>query len=120
MKINPSTDVSLYQLNGNIYNIYILFMEKTRVKLEFWNDPYEKYFYEYWWTSCIAYYGMYSIWLKNVTGIPYFFNVELRQQQTTNQHRTRVYFKLVTVDDLANIVVFNYNPQNDKNEFSLI
>lgn len=57
---------------------------------------------------------------EKVTGMPCFFNVELRQQQTTNLHCTCVYFKLVTVDDLANIVVFNYNPQNDKNEFSLI
>lgn len=63
---------------------------------------------------------MYSIGLKKITDIPCVFNVELRQQQTTNRHCTRVYFKLVTVDDLANIVVFNYNPQNDKNEFSLI
>ena len=57
---------------------------------------------------------------KIVTGMPCYFNVELRQQQTTNLHCTCVYFKLVTVDDLANIVVFNYNPQKDKNEFSLI
>ena len=52
--------------------------------------------------------------------MPCFVKVELRQQQTTNLHYTCVYFKLVTVDDLANIVVFNYNPQKDKNEFSLI
>ena len=52
--------------------------------------------------------------------MPCFFNVKVRQQQTTNLHYTRVYFKLVTIDDLANIVVFNYNPQNDENEFSLI